>query len=189
MPDDSVGGSYGLGALGFLVLALFTDPFLSGVAMSLSSRIVENQPTSPRELVSGLGLRYRALLAWTWFQALVALLGLYNLMQILSPSSSVPEFFAFLAAALSFWAWLLLRAMNVHLPYLLVEETVPLRKALQQAFLTVISRPGQSMSHMVFRFGLSLLLLISGVGIVLGLGSFCVLHGFTTQTSTTPPKP
>ncbi len=182
-PEGSVAGSYGLGALGFLVLALFADPFLAGGALGLSARILEGEAASPRDAVAGLGLRYRALLSWTWIQTLLGLIGLYNLLQAFSPASAVPEFLAFLAAALSLWAWMVMRAMNIHLPRLLIMEELPLKEALSRAFLRVVAQPGRSLGQLVFRLGLALLLLVSGIGVILGLGSFGVIHGFALGRS------
>jgi len=171
-------GSYGLGALGFLVIALMADPFLSGGALELASRIVGGRPASPKEAIAGLGTRYRALLAWTWIQALVAFLAGFNLLQFLTPESAVPAFLGVLSSALALWAWLLLRAMNIHLPSMLIRENFTLREALLGSFLLVIRQPGGSLALLIFRFGLSILLIISGIGVLLGLGSFGVLHGF-----------
>lgn len=182
-PEGSVAGSYGFGALGFLVLALFADPFLAGAALGLSARILREEAASPRDALAGLGLRYRALLLWTWIQALLALVGLYNLLQVISPASPVPEFLAFLSSALSLWAWMVLRAMNIHLPRLLIVEDLPLKVAISRAFLRVVAQPGRSLGQLIFRLGLVLLLLLSGIGVILGLGSFGVIHGFTLEGS------
>ncbi len=177
-PEGSVAGSYGLGALGFLALALLGDPFLAGGANGLSLRIIRREPASPRDALAGLGSRYPAMLAWTWIQAVFALLALYNLLQVLSPESLVPEFLALLATALSLWAWMILRAMNIHLPRLLIDEELPLKQGLMQSFLIVLSQPMRSFGQLTFRLGLVLLMILSGVGVVLGLGSFGILHGF-----------
>ncbi len=178
-PEGSVAGSYGLGALGFLVLALFGDPFFAGGAMGISLRIIRREPASPRDALAGLGSRYRALLAWTWIQALFALTATYNLLQVLSPESLVPDFLALLATALSIWAWMVLRAMNIHLPRLLIDEDLHLKQGLMQSFLLVLAQPIRSLGQLIFRLGVVLLLIISGVGVLLGLGSFGILHGFT----------
>ena len=177
-PEGSVAGSYGLGALGFLALALFGDPFLAGGAMGLSLRIIRREAASPRDALAGLGSRYPALLAWTWIQSLFALIALYNLLQVLSPESKVPEFLALLATALSLWALMVLRAMNIHLPRFLLEHELHLKQGLIQSFLIVLSHPMRSFGQLVFRLGWVLLLMLSGVGVLLGLGSFGVLHGF-----------
>lgn len=177
-PEGSTAGSYVLGALGFLLLALSADPFLAGGVMGLAERVAAGRPTSPRDALAGLGRRYRALLAWTWIQALVALSGSFNLLQLLAPESPVPGFLGLFSTALSLWVWLALRAMNIHLPRLLLAGHLPLRGALLEALLTAMRRPGRSLGQLTFRFGLGLLLAMSGVGLILGLGSFAVLHGF-----------
>jgi len=185
-PASSIGAGYGPGALGFLVLALFLDPFLVGPAMNLSARIVAGKPARGRDLLEGLGRRYGAMLAWTWIQALALLLGLYNLLQLMASDSPVPRFIAILSAALSFWAWMLLRAMNLSLPFLLAAENLPFRSALARAFLEASGHPIGSLGHLLFRFGLTALLLASGVGLVLGIGSFGLLHGFIVQAGPLP---
>jgi hypothetical protein len=68
--------------------------------------------------------------------------------------------------------------MNIHLPRLLIDEDLPLKQGLMQSFLLVLAQPMRSLGQLVFRLGMVLLLIISGVGVLLGLGSFGILHGF-----------
>lgn len=189
-PGSGVSKLYAWKTLGFLLLALILDPFLAGGAVALARDLAAGGKGGPGAIRRGLGRRYPALLGWSLLQAAVAGLLLFNLSQLLSRPVALPALLAYLAPALTLWAWLTLRAMNLHLPGRLAEGH-SLGAAMAISLQTVLSRPFRHIHHLIFRFGMTLLILASGLGAVLGLGSFGVLHGFLAwpPPAGSPPPP
>ncbi|MDP6419421.1 MAG: hypothetical protein QGG80_08205, partial [Candidatus Krumholzibacteria bacterium] len=168
-PSSMTLPSYGITCLGFLLIPLFLDPWIQNAGQQRSLAIARGRPIPG--LLQGADRNYAKLWLWHFLQFLFLALLLFNTSLLFT---AIPGLLLVIAAELSFWVWLILRGMNLHMPRLL--EVQSFRAAFLESLKLLIARPGAHFLALVFRFGLSLILLASGIGALLWLGSFGLLH-------------
>lgn len=177
LPPDLLPRAAWLGGLaGLALLALAAAPWLTGGAFHLAAALARGESPGWRGARRGFGRRYATLLAWTLLQALVGLALLHGLLAALRGTGPGPAFAERLALAAGLWIWISLRAWGfVFLP-LLIGRGLGLRDTARETLILLLGEPRHALGPFAARQALLLVLALSGVGIVAGLGSFPALH-------------
>jgi hypothetical protein len=171
---------------GLLVLAgLLSAPWLGGAAQRFAAALARGEQPSLREQLATPAPHYRPLLVWALLQALLALL----LLQALLPwPGSEHGLLAWLGLATGSWLWLLARLWGyVFLPLLAVRQR-DLRATARLALLLWLGRPGILLPGFAVRQGVGLLLAVSGVGLLAGLGGLLPLQAALTVREALRPQ-
>jgi hypothetical protein len=163
---------------GLLVLAgLLCAPWLSGAAQRFAAALARGESISLRKALARPGPHYRPLLMWTLLQALLALL----LLQVLLAWPAAGHgLLAWLGLAAGLWLWALSRLWGyVFLPLLAVRQR-ELRATARLALLLLLERPGLLLPGFAVRQGMALVLAVSGIGLVAGMGGLLPLQAALT---------
>ncbi len=165
LPPDRIGPEAMLGLLGIATLAAIAiAPLLTGEVYARAAAITRSGE-APRG-----GRRYPLLLAWSAIQFALAYLLLIDLAMLRAPAPPGGRFVLMLAAGLAFWFWLLARLWSFYFIPLLVARGEPLGPTLRLTARLFLGNPREMLSHMLQRQLLALLLCISGLGLIFGLG-------------------
>ncbi len=156
-----------------ILAAVLLAPYLSGGAQHLGASIARG--AAPRWR-AGLGRRYGILLAWNLVQLLLLAVLLQNLALYLRGSGELHGFALLLSLGAGFWLWALARLWSFHFLPLLIARNDSLRESARLTLLLVLRRPGRVLADFAQRQLLGLLLVLSGLGIFLGLGALPALH-------------
>jgi len=161
---------------GLLLLALLLAPFSSGAAHRLSARMARGEEPELRACFRSAGQGYLPRLGWTLGQAVLAFLALYNTWTYFGMESSQRSFPMLLALGAGLWLWILARFWSFCWLPLQSSRGRGAREAAQVALLLVLTDPRRLLSHFLLRQTLALLMLISGLGLFLGLGGLLPLQ-------------
>jgi hypothetical protein len=120
--------------------------------------------------------RYRLLLAWSLIQFALAYLLLLNVTLLRSDEPSAGRFPLMLAAGVSFWLWLVARLWSLYFIPLLVARGEALRPTLGLTLRLFLASPRRLFAHALQRQLFGLLLCVSGLGLIFGLGALLPLQ-------------
>lgn len=177
LPPDLLPRAAWLGLLaGLALLALAAGPWLTGGVYHLATRLARGESPAWRDARPGFGRRYGVLLAWELLQALLALVLAHNLLLALRGPVPDPGFGDRLALAAGVWIWISIRAWGFSFLPLLAGRGLDLRETARETLLLILGEPRHALGQFAVRQMLLLLLVLSGVGIVAGLGSLPALH-------------
>jgi hypothetical protein len=163
----------GAGAL--LLLALVAAPWSHALALRFAGALARGAESSLRALVADRR-HYAPLLAWTLGELLLALLLLPVLLRVLEPDAGPRPLGDWLAFSGGLWLWVLSRVWGfVFLPLLVLRERGAAHAA-RLALWLLLGSPRRLLPAFLGRQLLALLLAISGLGLLLGLGGLLPLH-------------
>ena len=161
---------------GLLLLALILAPLSAGAAHLAAAALARGEEPSLRACVRSAGRGYLTRLGWTLAQAVLGFLVLYNTWTYFALESADRSFLMLIALGAGFWLWILARFWGFcWLPLQTARARGP-REASQLALLLVLTDPRRLLTHFLFRQALGLLMLISGLGLFLGLGGLLPLQ-------------
>jgi len=161
---------------GLALLALAVGPWLTGGVYHLAARLALGESPGWRGARSGFGRRYGALLAWELFQALLAVVLAHHLLAALRGPGPGPDFADRLALAAGAWILISARAWGFSFLPLLAARGLGLRETARETLILILGEPRHALGQFAVRQAVVLLLVLSGVGIVAGLGSLPALH-------------
>lgn len=158
---------------GLVLLIVLTAPWLGGAAQRYSAALARGEAPALMPLLRSGGPNYGALLGWTLLQALLAML---LLSLLLASELRSRGLLGWLGLASGLWLWALSRLWGfVFLPLLAVRAQEP-RQTARLALLLLLERPGALLRAFAGRQLLGILLALSGVGLVAGLGGLLPLQ-------------
>lgn len=174
LPAGSLAPGGWLLLIGALVLLIvLAEPWLGGAAQRFAAALARGESPELGALLRSAGPNYGAVLGWTLLQALLALLLLFLL---LAPAPGERGLLGWLGLAGGLWLWTLSRLWGfVFLPLLAVRAREP-RQTARLALLLLLVRPGALLGAFTGRQLLGILLALSGLGLVAGLGGLMPLH-------------
>jgi len=159
---------------GALVLCVvLMAPWLGGAAHCYAAALARGESPSLGPLLRSPGLNYLPLLGWTLVQALLALL---LLPALVASGPGERGWLGWLGLAGGLWLWALSRLWGfVFLPLLAARGREP-RETARLALLLLLERPGALLAAFAGRQLLLLLLALSGLGLIVGLGGWLPLQ-------------
>jgi len=156
-----------------VLLIVLVEPWLGGAAQRFAAALARGGSPGLAALLRGVGPSYGTLLGWTLLQALLALL---LLVLLLAPEPGERGRLGGFGLASGLWLWVLSRLWGfVYVPLVAVREQRP-RQAARLALLLLLERPGPLLGAFLGRQLLGILLALSGLGLVAGLGGLLPLQ-------------
>jgi len=186
LPAASLAPALWLLLTGLLVLGgLLCAPWLGGAAQRYAAALARGESPSLRAQLRAPAPHFRPLLGWALLQALLALL----LLQVLLPWPVAGRgLVAWLGLAAGCWLWALSRLWGyVFLPLLAVRQR-DWGPTARLALLLLLKQPGILLPGFAARQGFALLLALSGVGLLAGLGGLLPLQAALTLREALRPQ-
>ena len=173
--DGTPPGIFWGGAVALLLAALLLAPWSHGLALRFAGELVRGGDPSLRVLAADRR-GYAPLLAWALGELLLALLLLPVVLRMLEPEGDPRQLGDWLALMGGLWLWVLSRVWGfVFLPLLLLRERGAAHAARLSLWL-LLGSPRRLLPAWLGRQLLGLLLAVSGLGLLVGLGGLLPLH-------------
>ena len=153
-----------------VLLAVAVAPWLTG-EIYLRAAALARGGEAPRA-----SRRYPILLCWSLIQFALAYLLALNAVMLRAGDTGVGRFPLMLAIGVAFWLWLLARIWSVYFIPLLVARGEALGPTLRLTLRLLLASPRSLFAQVLMRQALGFLLLISGLGLLFGIGALLPLQ-------------
>ncbi|MCP4544901.1 MAG: hypothetical protein GY835_00385 [bacterium] len=157
------------------LLSILIEPALSGAAYHLADNLVRRD-SPDRSIFTGFGRYYLPLLAGAILQLFLAVFIIHNIYLMLGPQKVAFHFVDLFALGSCSWLLLMLRIWHFYFLPLLFRQESPLGDTARLTVILLLEKPGRTIRHFALRQLIGLLLILSGLGPFLALGSFLPLH-------------
>jgi uncharacterized membrane protein YesL len=154
-----------------LCLPVLTAPASTAALFHLGRKVAASEEVSLQDFFTGFRIHFVPSLKAGAF-ALTALAVVWLNVDFYSHLGGRATLPGMLLAAVMVWAGAFVAVMHVHLLPLIVYGERSLRVALRKSALLVLDNPGFSIGLAVQALSVALLCVITGAGLVFGLGSF-----------------